>query len=449
MTFNFRPCDRDQSFLLPPDMREWLPADHMAWALIDVVGLLDLGAFDAAYRRDGSGAAAYDPQMMLTLLLYALWRGEQSSRRIEQACRHDIAYRVICGNQVPDHTTISRFRQRFEREVEGLLVESIRLAHRAGLVDLDIVAIDGRKLACDASLDANRSAEWIEQQVREWLEQNARVDAQEDLLGDEPRERLPVELADPNSRHGRLARAKAQLDAERDASDGYPDKVQRREAYKAEHGKYPRGRPPLPPKDTPDRKANTTDPESRVMKGRKGFVQGYNGQTAVSQDQIVLAANVVQDANDVHQLTPTLAAARHNLIAASITTPIKAVVVDGGYGTEEELQTLQSNPDCPDLYVAITSGNKNTKPGQTPTANPDSARGRMHTKLRTATGKAIYNKRSPTVEGVFGHQETLRFDRYSRRGQAAAQAEWALSFVLNNLLKVIRHGTLAMPPQAA
>jgi transposase len=157
MADNFLPCDRDQAFLLPPDVREWLPADHLAWFILDVVDQLDLGPFLAAYRADGHGRAAYDPRTLLAVLLYGYCTGVRSSRQLERRCHEDIAFRVLAANTTPDHVTLARFRVRHEQALAGLLVQSLRLCAAAGMVRLGIVALDGTKLAANAAAAANRT----------------------------------------------------------------------------------------------------------------------------------------------------------------------------------------------------------------------------------------------------------------------------------------------------
>ncbi len=166
MAQNFLPCDRDQELLLPPSLREWLPEDHLAWFVLDSVAELELGAFYAAYRADGHGAAAFDPQMMVALLVYAYAIGLRSSRGIERRCRDDVAFRVITANQVPDHATIARFRQRHERAIEGLFGSVLELCAEAGLVRAGLVAIDGTKVQANAS--ASRTAATSRSPARSW-----------------------------------------------------------------------------------------------------------------------------------------------------------------------------------------------------------------------------------------------------------------------------------------
>src|ERR671925_1022706 len=191
MARNFLACDRDQELLLPPSLREWLPEGHLAWFVIDAVAALDLSAFYVAYRDNGQGRAAHDPAMMVALLLYSYAIGERSSRRIERRCVEDVATRVICANQRPDHTTIARFRQRHERALAELFGEVLALCAEAGLVRVGVIAVDGTKVAANAAPQATRDYEQI---AREILAEADAVDAEEDERFGEARDELPPEL---------------------------------------------------------------------------------------------------------------------------------------------------------------------------------------------------------------------------------------------------------------
>src|SRR5215210_6986219 len=213
MAQNFIACDREQELLLPPSLREWLPEDHFAWFVLDAVEAMDLTAFLAAYRDDGWGRAAHDPAMMVALLLYAYAIGERSSRRIERRCQEDVAVRVITANQAPDHTTIARFRQRHEAALGALFGEVLALCAEAGIVGVEVVAIDGTKLHANASQHATRDYEQI---AREILEEAGRVDAEEDeQFGARRGDELPSELATAQGRRGWLREAKRRLDDQR------------------------------------------------------------------------------------------------------------------------------------------------------------------------------------------------------------------------------------------
>src|SRR6266508_4933311 len=181
MAYNFLRGDRDQPFLLPPDPRDWLPADHLAWFVRDVVDQLDLAPFLGAYRADGHGHPAYDPKTLLGVLLYAYAIGVRSSRQIQRRCLEDLAFRVLAGNQLPDHVTIARFRVRHERALAGFLVESLRLCAAAGMVKVGTVALDGTKLAANAADKANRTLDRLDAEVAEILREAAEADQREDV----------------------------------------------------------------------------------------------------------------------------------------------------------------------------------------------------------------------------------------------------------------------------
>jgi transposase len=205
MAYNFRACDRDQAFLLPPDVRDWLPANHLAWFVLDVVDQLDLGPFLKAYRADGHGRAAYAPRMLLGVLLYAYCTGIRSSRQIERRCHEDIAFRVLAGNSAPDHVTIARFRVRHEQALAGLLIQSLKLCAAAGLVRLGLVALDGTKIEANAAAAANRTHAHLEAQVAELLAQAAATDQAEPLARHGARRRTATGAGRPGGAAGPAA----------------------------------------------------------------------------------------------------------------------------------------------------------------------------------------------------------------------------------------------------
>jgi transposase len=252
MAKRYRPAVRDQPFLLPPDMREWLPAGHLAWFVIDAVAALDLSRFSARQTPAGSwaGRAAFDPAVLLGLLVYGYATGVRSSRRIERACSEDVAFRVICAQDVPDHATVARFRREHFADpgaVESLFAQVLALAARAGLGKLGLVAVDGTKIAAAASKDANRTGERLRALARQILDEAEAADAAEDELHGPARgDELPAELADPVTRKDRIAAALAELEAERtaeqDAKDAQAEAYLQRAA--ARRGGQPPGRAP-------------------------------------------------------------------------------------------------------------------------------------------------------------------------------------------------------------
>ena len=328
---------RDQLLLMPPSVAEWLPEGHLAWFVLDVVEQLDLSGFRARYRVDGRGGAAYDPAVMVAVLVYGYCLGDRSSRRIERRLVEDVAYRVVAANAQPDHATIARFRADHETAIEDLFGQVLALCVAAGLVKVGVVALDGTKMEAAAAKAANLDDERLRQamraEARRILEEAKAVDAAEDeQFGEARGDELPPELADRSRRLVRLRQAKARLDeaqAERDAREAAT--AAKREADAAA-GRKPRGRKPTKP--VPDQKpllVNTTDPESRLMKIPGGFCQGYNAQAVASEDQVIVAAELSDRAVDSDQFEPMLAATRANLAAAGVGCPIQTLLADAGY----------------------------------------------------------------------------------------------------------------------
>src|SRR6266566_6231814 len=322
MAYNFLRAERDQPFLLPPDLRDWLPQGHLAWFILDVVDQVDLAPFYRAHRDDGHGHPAYDPKTLLGVLLYAYCLGVRSSRQIERRLHEDIAFRVLAANQAPDHVTIARFRVRHEQALAGFLVESLRLCAAAGMVRVGTVALDGTKLAGNAADKANRTHDQLECEVAEILRQAAETDQHEDrLFGDARGDELPQALASKAGRLARLRQAKARLEAEAaERQQRFAERVAAATATARAKSRPPRQLKPRPRYEAPNPKAtaNTTDPDSRFLRTRTGTVQGYNAQAVVTEHQIVVAAELTQDANDVQQLHPMLAAVDQTLAAAAI-----------------------------------------------------------------------------------------------------------------------------------
>jgi len=439
---NFLLCDRDQELLLPPSLRDWLPADHLAWFVLDAVEEMDLSAFYGAYREDGWGRAAFEPQMMVALLLYGYAVGERSSRGIERRCREDVAFRVITANQVPDHATIARFRARHEQALADTFVHVLALCAKAGLVSVGVVALDGSLLAGNASPQATRSYASIRAEVERMLAEAARADAEEDeRLGAARGDELPSELADPRSRRERLRRCKQQLEREQaDEQVAYQENLAWRAAWETEHGRKLGGRKPTPP--TADalaaRKINTTDPDTRLMKRAGGrSVQGYNAQVVASPGQVIIAAQVTQSHNDSDQLAPMVTCAAETLRDAGIQEPIGIVLADGGYWNSPAITNVREQGV--DVLIP-TQDRRRTRPRRLSPRQGGEAQ-RIEAVLSQAEGQALYRRRQQIVEPVFAHTKFIRrTDRFLRRGLAACQAEWQLIAATHNLLKLWRAG---------
>jgi transposase len=453
----FRAYNLDQRLLLPPDMRQWVPEGHLALFVLDVVSQLDLTDIMKVYEDgDGRGQPPYHPVMMVTLLLYAYCTGKPSSRRIERATYEDVAYRVVAGDQHPDHDSIAAFRQRHLRALAGLFVQVLQLCEAAGLVKLGHVALDGTKIKANASKHKAMSYERmgakekeLEAEVARLLEQAQQVDAAEDAeygkgrRGDE----LPAELARRETRLRKIREAKAALEAAaraqaEQAAAQAREKLAARAQHEAETGKKLGGRPPQVPdpehaQPAPTAQRNFTDPESRIMKdgATKGFEQAYNAQAVVdSTAQIIVAAAVTQEANDKQQLQPMLEQVKENCGRL----PEKASA-DAGYFNTEHLtdETLSTV----DLYVPPDRQQHGAAPTTlpAPTAADASVAGQMRQKLKTAAGQAVYKWRKAIVEPVFGQTKEARgFRRFSFRGLTKVAAEWDLITLTHNLLKLWR-----------
>jgi len=450
MAFNFLPCDRNQAYLLPPSLTDWLPEGHLAWFVLDAVEQIDLQPFYKKYRTDGIGNSAFNPSMMVALLIYSYCTGERSSRRIEKYCQTDVAYKVITANQSPDHTTISRFRKDNEAQLKKLFLEILRLCAEAGLVKLGKVSLDGTKVKSNASLAANRTLKHLEWEVEKMLAEADAKDAEEDkAFGPDKRgDELPDDLRDRNSRLNRLKACKERLEREKvEARQAQQKKIDQRQAKEEVTGKKPRGRKPKSPDDVEnkDAKANVTDPDSRIMKTRKGYIQGLNAQAVVTEDQVIVAEDVTQQENDKQQLHPMLEQIESNRQAVGLQQETGVALADAGYSSDDNFtKTPAGNVE---LLVATQKDYKQRKAiqEQPSPAGPIpaglSATELMERKLLTERGRHLYKSRSQTVEPVFGQIKDIRgFDRFMQRGFDACRSEWSLICATHNLLKLWRSG---------
>ena len=276
MVYNLLLCDREQGYLMPPSLREWLAEGDLAWFILDAVDQMDLSEFYAAYRTDGWGASAYDPAMMVGVLLFAYCQGIRSSRRIARALERDVGFRVVAANQQTDFRTICRFRAEHEESLERLFVQVLRLCREAGLMKLGVVAIDGTKVCANASLAANKSYKAIQEEVQRMLVEAKAVDEEEDArYGPEGRgDELPEGLGRRAERVKRLEEAKARLEREAAlAAQAAREHLAQREAEEVATGKKKRGRKPkaIQPMPCAESKANITDPDSRIMEDNPGL----------------------------------------------------------------------------------------------------------------------------------------------------------------------------------
>jgi len=455
MAYHFLRCERDQPFLLPPDLRDWLPDGHLAWFILDVVDQLDLQPFYRAHRDDGHGHPAYDPKLLLGVLLYGYAIGVRSSRQIERRCTEDIAFRVLAANQAPDHVTIARFRVRHQQALAGFLVESLRLCAAAGLVRVGTVALDGTKVAANAANTASHTRDRIEAEVAEILRQAADADQRDDLEhGNARGDELPEALASKAGRLARLRQARALLEAEAaEREHRYQQRVAELAAAARAKGKQPRAH--LKPRrrdeaPNPKATANVTDLDSRFMHTRRGSVQGYNAQAVTTLEQVIVAAELTQQANDLQQLAPMLTATAATLGAAGIPQRLGRLLADSGYWT---IANLTQIPDAPELLIPPARHGRQGKPrkdGKPSASKSDGLRAAMQAKLASDDGKALYALRQQTIEPVFGQiKEQQGARRFLRRGLGACDAEWKLLCGTHNLFKLWRHRTTPGLPSPA
>jgi len=434
MPTTFRPCAPDQAFLFPPSPRDWLPEGHLAFFIADTVAALDLQALYAPYEGDGRRNQPFDPQMMVTVLLYAYATGTFSSRRIARKLEEDVAYRVLAAGNGPAHRTIAEFRQQHLAAFEGLFVQVVQIAREAGVVHLGTLAIDGTKVQANASKHKAMSygrmrdeETRIRAQIAALTAQAATSDATEDAaLGPDVRgDELPAELQRREARLATIAAAKARLEA-RQADE---DREQGRTPGDGRKGRGPRpfardfG---VPPDDAQD---NFTDPESRIMKTSDGYDQCYNGQIAVDEaSQMIVGTGLSNCAADSGALLPVI-----DRVQATLGHDPAVVLADAGYKAEASFQTLETRQ-----VTAYISLGREGKAGTTP--NPAHvATQRMAARLASPAGKARYRRRKAIVEPVIGWiKEVLGFRRFSLRSEAKAGGEWNIVCLAVNLKRFHR-----------
>jgi transposase len=429
MPTTFRPCAPDQSLLFPPSPRDWLPEGHLAFFIADTVAALDLQAFYAPYEGDGRRHQPFDPQMMVTVLVYAYATGTFSSRRIARKLEEDVAYRVLAAGNFPAHRTIAEFRQQHLAAFEALFVQVVRIAREAGVVQLGTLAIDGTKVKANASKHKAMSYGRMRDEERRLREQIAALtthaeatDTAEDAVhgpdvrGDE----LPAELQRREERLAKIAAAKARLEARQANED-------RQKGRTPDDGRKGRGHKPfardfgVPPDDAQD---NFTDPESRIMKTSFGYDQCYNGQIAVDEgSQLIVATGLTNCAADNGELLPLI-----DRTPVTLGGDPHEVLADAGYRGEATFQTLEARG-----ITAYISLGQEARPSAPP--NPALvATQRMADRLTSDAGRARYRRRKAIVEPVIGWiKEVLGFRRFSLRGEAKARGEWRLVCLAVNL----------------
>jgi transposase len=457
----FRAYDPDQVLLMAPVLSEWLPEGDLAHFVSDLVeSALDLSAIYAAYEEE-RGFPPYDPRLMLKLLVYGYANGVASSRKLEAATYRDVAVRMLCAGQHPDYRSIARFRARHLEALSELFVQALRLCKQARLVGLGTLALDGTKLRANASRHKAMSYERmvkketqleaeiavLRENVDALLQDAEFLDAEEDeRFGRDRRgDELPEELQRREGRLERIREAKAALEAEARQAETA------RRAELKEQGKKPRrppnGRDPFAPK--PKAQRNFTDPESKIMKTSDGsFHQCYNGQAVVdSRAQVIVAAELSDQAPDAEQLAPALGQLADNLDAVGGELPKgAALTADAGYFSEENV-TITTEHGL-DPFIATGRFKHSEPPAPAPRGPvPKNAtpKQRMARKLKTKPGQAVYARRKAIVEPVFGQMHTVQdARRLLLRGERAARQQWRFHCAIHNLLKLHRNGGLAL-----
>jgi len=428
----YRPYLPDQEFLLPPSLRDWLPESHLSYFVSDVVDALDLSALDAVYGEERRGQPPYDPLMMTKVLFYGYCVGVFSSRRIQKRLVEDIAFRVLAAGNQPDFRTISDFRKIHLETLKSLFEEVLKIALEAGAMKVGRVALDGTKVKANASkhkaMSYGRMGEkekQIREEIQQLLAQAEAADREEDERygKDKSGEELPEELARRRTRLQKIRRAKRALE-------------QRAREKAQEEGKPVEGSKPEE-KD----QYNFTDPESRIMKGGDGFVQGYNAQAAVEPTMLLIVGQgVTAAANDKKQVEPMVAAMEQQ----SGQRP-EEILADNGYCSENNLEYLES-ADQPEQKIEgfIATGKQKHGEHRQPCPRgplpPGATRvDRMRRKLKTQAGAAVYALRKTIVEPVFGQIKQARgFRQFLLRGLAKVQGEWALVCLTHNILRMHR-----------
>lgn len=529
----YRPVDRDQAYLVPPSMAEWLPVEHPVWFVIEVIKDLgpELKGFRARSVLGGTGRAAYDPMMLVTLLVYAMWQGVRSSRQIEARCHTDVAFRIVCAQDPPDHSTIARFRQANAARFADLFTQVLLLRARSGMGRFGKVAIDGTKVAGSASVAANVTVERIRTIAQAEVDAGLAADADEGADDDAS---PPPGLRDRSKRQERIERVRAELEAEQAGLDaagaaqraraeqyladvaagtnrcGTPaagadavqvararlDRQRRRQQKKVDEYEARRarsrqerrrnpGRPPAPVDQaapvrraaetlaraeraaeaaahdqaspgskaradnesgtsTPKAKRNLTDPDSRLMPTRNGWVQGYNVQASVTEDHLVAAVAVGNNPSDTPQAVPMMQATQQaaDTIAehTATNTTIGDALMDAGYDSDDNAAA-----PGPSRLIANSKRHHHERAAKTtPASGPPPAgatpRQAMDHRLRTAEGIATYRRRGAIVEPIFGHlKDILGLRRFLTRGLTNVTGEVNLAFATLNLRRLFAH----------
>ena len=435
MAKGYRSYQPDQDMLLPPSLRDWLAEDHLVYFVSDVVDQLDLTKIHAEYGDEGRGQPPYDPSLMIKLLVYGYCVGVFSSRRIQKRLQEDVPFRVLAAGNEPDFRTISNFRKTHLEALQGLFEQVLAMALEAGAMKLGRVSLDGTKIKANASKHKAMSygrmkekQEQLKEEVKQLLAQAEAADAEEDERHGRDRrgDELPAELRRRESRLAKIQQAKKVLEQrarDKVAAEGKSEEEVQK-AKPADKDQY-----------------NFTDPESRIMMGADGILQGFNAQAAVEPTmQLIVGQQVTQASNDKEQLTPMV-----ETIEQQAGQRPQAILADSGYCSDKNLEYLES-VDHPEQKIEgyIATGKSKHGEHRKPCKRGPLPKGatrvdRMKRKLQTKMGKAVYAARKCVVEPVFGQIKQARgFRQFLLRGLKKVQGEWALLCMTHNILKVYR-----------
>jgi len=429
MAKTYRPYVPEQDLLLPPSLRDWLPEDHLAFFVSDLIDHMDLSAITAVYEDEERGYPPYHPVMLTKVLVYAYCVGVFSSRKIQRRLIEDVAFRVLAAGNEPDFRTIGDFRKRHLPALQGFFEQVLQIARDLGTLRVGRIALDGTKVKANASKHKAMSfgrmkdkARQLRDEVTQLLAQAEATDAAEDaeygpdVRGDE----LPAELQRRESRLKRIREATRALKA------------------RAKEDAAATGKPSDSAKPDPKAQYNFTDPESRIMKGPDGFVQAYNAQVAVNEQQLIVGQAVTQETNDKKQLMPMITIIEEQ----SGDTPAQ-LLADAGYCSDANLAAVADTPI--DVYISTRKQKHGERPGRPgpcprgPLPTTATRVDRMSRKLHTKAGAAVYAARKAIVEPVIGQIKQARgFRQFLLRGIEKVQGEWSLVCTTHNILKLYR-----------
>ena len=445
---SFKSIDRDTQFLFPPSVQDWLPEDHLARFVVDIVSRLDLSVLNASYKENGE--AAYPPSMLLSLLFYGYATGTFSSRSLERKTYDSIDFRYIAANTHPDHSTISWFRKKFLKELEPIFLQILSIAAESGLLKLGTVSLDGTKVKANASKHKAMSYKYacqLERKLKLEVIKLMKLAEAADESGIPDGMNLPEELKIREARLAKIAEAKAEI--ERRAAERYEAEKQEHEAKLAERerkvqekGRKPGGKPPQPPTAGVGEKEqmNFTDPESRIMpKSGGGFEQAYNAQASVDTDsRLIVGEHVSQKANDKQELEPALSELAKLPDSAGQVEKLNA---DNGYYSETNIEACERENIEPFIAMGREKHNQDVlerfaSPGQTPSADAGAVAKMAH-RMKTAEGRRTYGLRKQVVEPVFGIiKSVMGFKHFMLRGFEKVSGEWTLVCLAYNLKRM-------------